>query len=163
MDALGISRSFGDAEGHGFLAVRRSRFPPMIEKAFGYQGRRRFVALAYGVRGGVMGDLVTDAVEPLPADLYRQMLLHPTMKPYTDAFQIEFDLPQWLKNLSISESESRTEELESWMKRSRCLLLDRERRQFFVDTVSEVQGWLILREASTRTKEDGGPRDQQRE
>ena len=62
-------------------------------------------------------------------------------------FRLSSIRPSGLQNLSISESESRMEELESWIKRSRCLLLDRERRQFFVDTVSEVRGWLILREA----------------
>jgi hypothetical protein len=146
MDAEDISRTFSDAEGHGFLPVPLP-VAPTLEEAFGYEGRRRFVALAYGVRGGVMGDLVGEAEVPVPSDLYRKFLLHPTIKPHTDAFKIEVEPPEWLIGLSISESQSRMDDLESWMKRSRCLLLDRERRQFFVDTVSEVRGWLMLREA----------------
>jgi hypothetical protein len=63
----------------------------MLEEAFGYCGRRRFVALAYGVEGGVMGDLVADAAKTVPADLYGQLLLHPAMKPHSDAFHIEVD------------------------------------------------------------------------
>jgi len=94
-----------------------------------------------------MGHLVGDSIQPVASDLYRQFLLHPTIKPHTDAFKIEVEPPEWLIGPSISESESRMDDLESWMKRSRCLLLDRERRQFFVDTVSEVRGWLMLREA----------------
>jgi hypothetical protein len=57
-----FSRSFRDAEAHGFLPVPMP-VPPMLEEAFGYRGRRRFVALAYGVEGGVMGDVVTDATK----------------------------------------------------------------------------------------------------
>jgi len=146
MDAQPLSRNFRDAEGYGFLPVPVP-VPPMIEKAFGYQGGRRFVALAYGVHGGVMGDLVGDATEPVPKDLYRQFLLHPAIKPFTDAFKIEVDPPEWLDGLSISGSESRMEDLDHWLHQSRCLLLDRERRRFFVDTVSELRGWLMLREA----------------
>jgi hypothetical protein len=155
MDEERFFRSFSDAKEHGFLPVTIP-VPPMIERAFGYRGRRRFVALAYGVRGGVMGDLVGDATEPVPADLYKQLLLHPAVKPHTLAFKIEVTPPAWLENLSISETESRKEGLDAWVNQSRCLLLDRERRQFFVDTVSEVRGWLMLREALyTRRKKYG--------
>jgi hypothetical protein len=163
MDAERISRSFSDAAGHGFLPVAIP-VPPTIEKAFGYRGCRRFVALAHGVRGGVMGDPVGDATEPVPADLYRQFLLHAAVKPHTDAFKIEVDAPEWLDGLSISESESRKEQLDAWLNQSRCLLLDRECRQFFVDTVSEVRGWLMLREALyTGRKKFGRLRGQARE
>jgi hypothetical protein len=130
--------------------------PPTLEEAFGYREGRRFVALAYGVEGGVMGDVVTDAAKTVPADLYRQLLLHPAMKPHSDAFHIEVDPPAWLDGLPISESELREDDLENWLNSSRCLLLDRERRQFFVDTVSEVRGWLMLREAFTQEQPKRG-------
>jgi hypothetical protein len=50
---------FCDAESYGFLSVP-IRVPPMIEEAFRYRGRSRYVALGFGVHGGVMGDLVGD-------------------------------------------------------------------------------------------------------
>src|ERR1051325_11390882 len=103
MDAERISDSFSD---HGFLPVPIP-VPPTLEKAFRYHGRGRFVALAYGVHGGVMGDLVGDAAEPVPVDPYREFLLCPPVKPHTEAFKIDVDPPAWLENLLISESESR--------------------------------------------------------
>jgi hypothetical protein len=63
------------------------------------------VTLDFGVHGGVLGDFVGDAVEPVPADLYRKLLLHPIMKPYTDAVQIDMDPPEWLNRMGISEFE----------------------------------------------------------
>ena len=114
-----LSRSFRDAEAHGFLPVPMP-VPPMLEEAFGYRGRRRFVALAYGVEGGVMGDVVTDAAKTVPADLYRQLLIHPAMKPHTDAFHIEVDPPAWLLGLPISESELREDDLGNWLNSSRA-------------------------------------------
>ena len=137
---------FRDAESYGFLSVP-ILVPPMIEEAFGYRGRRQYVVLGFGVHGGVMGDLVGDAGEPVPADLYRKFLLHPAIKPHTNAFRIEIDPPAWLKSMDIGEFESRKEDFESWSKQSRCLLLDRERRQFSVGSVHEVRSWLILRGA----------------
>ena len=103
------------------------------------------MTLGFGMLGGVMGDFVGDAVEPVPADLYRSLLLHPIIKPYTDAFQIDADPPSWLNRMEISEFESRNEDFETWSNKSRCLLLDRERRQFFVGSVSKIRTWLILR------------------
>jgi hypothetical protein len=112
----------------------------------------------------VLEDLVEDAVAPVPTGLYRQVLLHPAIKPYTDAFKIEVDPPEWLNRLSSSGMESRKEDLNAWVNQSRCLLLDRECRQFFVDTVSEVRGWLLLREGLyTGRKTYGRPRDQSRQ
>ena len=65
---------FGDAESYGFLSVPIP-VPPMIEEAFGYRGRSQYVALGFGVHGGVMGDLVGDAERPFPADLYRRIFI----------------------------------------------------------------------------------------
>ena len=94
-----------------------------------------------------MAYLVGDAKVPFPADLYRKFLLHPAIKPHTNAFRIEIDPPAWLKSMDIDEFESRKQDFESWSKQSRCLLLDRERRQFSVGSVHEVRSWLILRGA----------------
>jgi hypothetical protein len=137
---------FRDAESYGFLPVPVP-VPPMIEEAFGYRGRSQYVELGFGVHGGVLGDLVGDAERPFPADLYRKFLLHFAIKPYTNAFRIDIDPPAWLKSMDIGEFESRKEDFENWSKQSRCLLLDRERRQFSVRSVHEVRSWLILRGA----------------
>ena len=92
-----------------------------------------------------MSDMIGDSVLPQPTDLYRQFLLHPAVKRYTDAFQIETDPPEWLSTIQIADVEVCRERLESWWKRSRCLLLDRESRRFFVSTVFEVRNWLMIR------------------
>ena len=92
-----------------------------------------------------MSDMIGDSVLPQPTDLYRQFLRHPAVKPYTDAFQIETDPPEWLSTMQIADVEVCHERLESWWKQSRCLLLDRESRRFFVSTVFEVRNWLMLR------------------
>lgn len=47
--------------------------------------------------------------------------------------------------MPIEEADVRMEEFQVWSKTARCLLLDRESRQFFVDTVARVRSWLILR------------------
>jgi hypothetical protein len=94
-----------------------------------------------------MNDLVGDALRPRSKDLYRSFLLHPAIKPFTDAFQIETAPPSWLDGMSIEEFDLRQEEIENWWNTSRCLLLDRRDRRFFVDTVSEIRRWLILRGA----------------
>jgi hypothetical protein len=94
-----------------------------------------------------MGDMIRDAVPPEPHDLYRQFLLHPSIKPYTDAFQIETDPPEWLVEMEIAEFESYKAQVESWWHRSRCLLLDRKTRRLFVSTISNFRNWLLLRGA----------------
>jgi hypothetical protein len=101
---------FRDDESYGFLSVP-ILVPPMIEEAFGYRGQSRYVDLGFGVHGGIMGDLVGDAEKPFPADLYRRFLLHPAIKPHTNAFGIEIEPPAWLNSMDISEFESRTEDL----------------------------------------------------
>ena len=145
---------FRDTESYGFLPVPIP-VPPMIEEAFGYRGRSQYVELGFGVHGGVMGDLVGDAEEHFPADLYRKFLLHSAIKPYTNAFRIEIDPQAWLKSMDIDEFESRKQDFESWSKQSRCLLLDRERRQFSVGSVHEVRSWLILRGALYKGRQVG--------
>jgi hypothetical protein len=138
-----ISGTFGDAEKFGFLPVPIP-VPPMIEQAFHYRGCGQYVTLGFGVHGGVMTDMVKDAEEPVPANLYRKMLLHRVMKPHTDAFQIDLDPPAWLKSMQISEFDQHRDEFAIWSNKSRCLLLDRERRRFLVDSVSGVRNWLLM-------------------
>lgn len=138
-----VSR-FRSAEAYDFLPVPIP-VPPMIEGAFRYRGHSQYVNLGFGVKGGTMGDMIGDAVLPEPTDLYRQFLLHPVVKPYSLAFQIETEPPEWLCKMEIGDVEACHERLESWWKRSRCLLLDRQSRHFFVSTVSEVRNWLMLR------------------
>jgi hypothetical protein len=117
----------------------------MIEDAFRYRRHERYVSLGFGVHGGVMSDFIHDSVRPISRDLYGSFLLHPAMKPYTDAFRIETEPPKWLVNLSIDEVDAHQEEFETWSGTSRCLLLDRAGRQFFVDTVARVREWLLVR------------------
>jgi hypothetical protein len=144
MDFHRFEESFRNAEAYDFLPVPIP-VPPMIENAFRYRGQSRYVDLGFGVKGGTMSDMIGDAVLPKPTDLYRQFLFHPAVKPYTDAFQIETDPPAWLSTMQIDDVEVSRERLESWWKRSRCLLLDRESRRFFVSTVSEARNWLMIR------------------
>jgi hypothetical protein len=132
----------------------------MIEQAFHYRGCGQYVTLGFGVHGGVMTDMVKDAEEPVPADLYRKMLSHRVMKPHTDAFQIDLDPPAWLKSMQISEFDQRREEFAIWSNKSRCLLLDRERRRFLVGSVSGVRNWLLLRGALYRGRRVRKPRVQ---
>ena len=146
MEYADIPQSFESAESFGFLAVPIP-VPPMIEAAFRYCGRERFVSLGFGVRGGVMSDFVEDSRRPRSRYLYRSFLIHPAMRPYTEAFKIETDPPSWLEGLKIKHCEGREEQFERWSKTNRCLLLDREIRQFFVGTVAEVRQWLIIRPA----------------
>jgi len=49
--------------------------------------------------------------------------------------------------MEIAEFESYEAQVESWWHRSRCLLLDRKTRRFFVSTISEVRNWLLLQGA----------------
>jgi hypothetical protein len=149
MNPSPIADTFGDAERFGFLPIPNP-VPPMIEQAFRYRGRGQYVTLGFGVHGGVMTDMVKDAQEPVPADLYRKILLHRVMKPHTDAFQIDLDPPAWLKSMPISEFDQRREEFAIWSNKSRCLLLDRVRRRFLVGSVSGVRDWLLMRGALYR-------------
>jgi hypothetical protein len=137
---------FKSAESYDFLPVPIP-VPPMIERAFRYRGESQYVSLGFGARGGLMDDMVSDGVPPEPRDLYRQFLLHPAIIPCTDAFQIETDPPAWLVEMEITDFESNKAHFESWCATSRCLLLDRKQRQFFVSTVSDVRNWLLLRGA----------------
>jgi hypothetical protein len=149
MNPSPIADTFGDAEKFGFLPVPIA-VPPMIEQAFHYRGRGQYVTLGFGVHGGVMTDMVKDAEEPEPADLYRKMLLHRVIKPHTDAFQIDLDPPGWLQSMQISEFDQRRDEFAIWSNKSRCLLLDREIRRFLVGSVTGVRDWLLLRGALYR-------------
>jgi hypothetical protein len=136
----------------GFLTVPLP-VPPTIEEAFRYRRREQYVSLGFGVNGGVMNDFVGDAVRPRSPNLYKSVLLHPAVKPYTDAFQIETAPPNWLEGMSIEEFDSRQEQFQTWSETSRCLLLDRKVRQFFVGTVAEIRTWLTLRSALYRDRE----------
>jgi len=118
--------------------------PPMIEEAFGYRGDEQYVSLSFGVRGRVMKDFVDDGEPPETENLYRSFLLHPIVRPYTDAFGIECDPPE-LAKLEPIESDADIERFESWSETSRCFLLDRKARQFSVGTVAGIGTWLILR------------------
>src|SRR5688572_1680192 len=102
--------------------------PPMIEQAFGYDRNEQYVSLNFGVRGGVMRDLVVEGAPPETEDLYRSFLLHPAIKPYTDAFRIESDPPEFAKWTPM-KSDADIEQFEAWSETSRCLLLDRKERQ----------------------------------
>lgn len=135
---------FASAESVEFLKVPLP-VPPMIEQAFGYCGHEQYVSLGFGVQGGVMSDFVGEAVLPQTEDLYRSYLLHPAVKSYTDAFQIEVDPPAWVIRARIEEFDAENEQFESWAETSRCLLLDRKARQFLVGTIGGVRTWLILR------------------
>lgn len=118
--------------------------PPMIEQAFGYDGDEQYVSLSFGVRGGVMRDLVGEGTPPETEDLYRSFLLHPAIKPHTDAFRIESDPPDFAKWAPM-KSDADIEQFEAWSETSRCLLLDRKARQFSVGTVAGIGTWLIFR------------------
>ena len=144
MEYADIPQSFESAESVGFLEVPIP-VPPMIEDAFRYHGHERYVSLGFGVHGGVISDFVGESHRPRSRHLYRSFLTHPAVKSYTDAFQIETDPPSWLEGLKIEDCEGREEEFETWSETSRCLLLDREGRQFFVGTIAEIRQWLILR------------------
>ena len=162
MDAESISRSFGDAEGHGFMPVplpvrTNARRKHLDMKGGGDSSSWRMASAAVSW-GPCRGFNTASSQRPLST-----VPAHPAIRPHTEAFQIEVEPPEWLISaLSISESESRRT-MKSWMKRSRCLFLDRERRQFFVDTVSEVRGWLLLREALYSGKKFGRTRGRTRE
>lgn len=159
MRSLPIPEAFRSAQSAGFLKVPLP-VPPMIEQAFRYRGEERYVALGFGIHGGVMNDSVGDAIRPKSRDLYRSFLLHPAIKPYADAFQIEMEPPSWLEGMEIEELGSHQEQIESWWNTSRCLLLDRKERLFFVGTVSKIGNWLILRGtlSTDRGKVGIGPR-----
>jgi hypothetical protein len=158
MEYADIPQSFESAESVGFLKVPLP-VPPMIEAAFRYRGHERYVSLGFGIHGGVMSDFVGESVRPRSRYLYRSFLSHPAIKPYTDAFQIETDPPTWLEGMSIDECDRRQEEFETWSEARRCLLLDRECRQFFVGTIAEIRQWLILRPAFCITGEKRIPGD----
>jgi hypothetical protein len=145
-----FAERYKSAESHDFLPVPIP-VPPMIERAFKYRGESRYARLGVGAEGGVMDDIFCDGLRPKPHDLYRQFLLHPAIKPCTDAFQIETDPPAWLVEMEIGELESNRSQFESWCATSRCLLLDRKQRQFFVSTVGNVSNWLLLRGALCET------------
>src|SRR5262245_22119403 len=135
---------FENAESHRFQKVPIP-VPPMIEDAFRYRKNEQYVSLGFGTHGGQMSDFVGDSRAPRSADLYRSFLLHPAIKPYTDAFKIETTAPDWLKGLKMSGASSCIEQAEVWSETARCLLLDRKARQFFVGTVAKVRKWLIIR------------------
>ena len=158
MEYADIPQSFESAESVGFLKVPLP-VPPMIEAAFRYRGHERYVSLGFGIHGGVMSDFVGESVRPRSRFLYRSFLSHPAIKPYTDAFQLETDPPVWLEGLKIDECDGREEQLETWSEASRCLLLERESRQFFVGTVAEIRQWLILRPVFCITGEKRIPLD----
>ena len=124
MEYADIPQSFDDAESFGFLAVPIP-FPPMIEDAFRYCGRERYVTLGFGVRGGVMSDFVgDDSRRPRSRYVYRSFLTHPAMKPYTKAFQIETDPPSWLEGLKIDDCEDARNNLTGGLRRAgaSCLI-----------------------------------------
>lgn len=146
MDSRRVAERLKSAEAYDFLPIPIP-VPPTIELAFKYRGRSQYVDLGFGVKGGVMGDMIRDSVPPEPRDLYRRFLLHPSVKPYTDAFRIETDPPEWLIDMNIADFEEYETKLDSWWNQSRCLLLDRQSRRFFVSTVAEVRNWLMFRGA----------------
>jgi hypothetical protein len=88
MDSRRLAERFKSAEAYGFLPVPVP-VPPTIESAFRYRGTSQYVCLGFGARGGTMGDMIGDSVPAEPADLYQRFLFHPSVKPCTDAFQIE--------------------------------------------------------------------------
>jgi hypothetical protein len=144
MEYPDIPQSFETAESFGFLPVPIP-VPPMIEDAFKYDRHNRYVSLGFGVRGGVMSDFVGDSCQPRSRNLYRSFLTHPAIRSCTDAFHLETEPPRWLEGLQIEDCEGHEEQFETWSQTSRCLLLDRDVRQFFVGTIAEIRQWLILR------------------
>jgi hypothetical protein len=128
-------------EAYGFLKIPMP-VPPMIESAFRYYGNRQYVSLGFGAHGGWMADFSRDSLGPRSSSLATDFLLHPNVRPYTEAFQIEARPPAWLANAEVMQHRN---SLANWASTARCLLLDRTARQFFVGVVNPVRTWLILR------------------
>lgn len=143
MNCHGRPEPFPSSESFEFLKVPLP-VPPMIEQAFGFFGHEQYVSLGFGAQGGVMSDFVGEEAPPATEDLYRSFLLHPAIKPYTEAFRIESDPPEFAKWAPM-KSDADIEQFEAWSETSRCLLLDRKARQFSVGTVAGIGTWLIFR------------------
>lgn len=138
-------------ESHDFLKVPMA-VPPMIEHAFSYHGDERYVSMGFGAHGGEMSDFVVESPAPDTPDLYRSFLLHRAIRPYTQAFRIEAVPPDWLEAIRVEKTDLDLENFQAWSETARCLLLDRESRQFFVGTVVRVRTWMILRPILFRTR-----------
>jgi hypothetical protein len=129
----------------------------MIEDAFRYRGSERFVGLGFGVNGGTMSGGSGETTRPPKSPtLFRDFLRHPVIRPHTEAFQLETDEPTWIQALKEEVNKAsllaRDEEVKRWFRDTRCLLLDRGERQFYVGTITEVRSWLILRSAVFKLK-----------
>jgi hypothetical protein len=100
-----------------------------------------------------MSDFVGDSRRPRSRKLYRWFLTRPAIRPYVDAFHLEAEPPCWLERLQVEDCEGYEEQIETWSQTSRCLLLDRSARQFFVGSIAEARQWLIFRPALSRSAE----------
>lgn len=152
----------GPAEDRGFLHPIPLAVPPMIEAAFRYRGNRQYVSLGFGVHGGGMNDFHRDGPRPRTRGLLTGYLGHPAVKPYTDAFRINSDGPEWMADLSPEEVVRQFPRFEAWATDARCLLLDRMARQFYVGPVMKIRTWMILRSALGFAEPLRGPVERRR-
>ena len=103
--------------------------PPIMERAFGYRGNRRYVAFYVNIRSGEFGcdDGVGDHV-PVEPTCWRQFIEHLAIRPLLESLGF-FDQP-------VVEAEQLADlgekELSEYFKRTRRLLLDRDERALYI-------------------------------